>query len=313
MTPQPVIIDCDPGLDDAVNLLVAFASPNELDVLGVTVVAGNVGLDRTVLNARMVRELAGRPEIPVFAGCTRPLVRDPVEAASIHGETGMGGFSPLDPGQPVRNEHAIDYIARTLGERPEGTVSMVATGPLTNIAVALVKSPSIAGRIREIVLMGGARREGGNITPSAEFNFFADPHAAHVVFASGVPIVAMGLDVTHQVRTRPNRLSRLPPIATAAARQTEAMWQFSNTIQHDLNEQDGAPLHDPCTCAYLLSPRLFSGRDCHIDIVTDSGPALGHSAVDYWHRSGRRPNATWIDGVDADGVFDLIYQCLGRL
>lgn len=310
---RPIIIDCDPGLDDAVNLLLAFASPEELEVLGVTVVAGNVGLENTVENARMVRELAGRSEIPVFAGCDRPLVRESVYAADIHGETGMGGFEPIDPGAPAGEEHGADFIIHTLTERPEGGVTLVATGPLTNVALALRKAPHIAGRLERIVLMGGARAEGGNITPSAEFNVFADPHAADIVFACGAPIVAMGLDVTHQIRTTPDRLAPLEEIGTEAARRTAAMWRFSNGIGHDLNGHDGAPLHDPCTCAWLLAPELFSGRDCHIEVATQEGPAFGHTSIDYWNRGPKPANALWIDRADPDGVFAMIYERLARL
>ncbi|MEM9058796.1 MAG: nucleoside hydrolase, partial [Pseudomonadota bacterium] len=206
---RPIIIDCDPGQDDAVNLLMALAAPGALDVLGITAVAGNVPLALTERNARLLCGLAGRDDVPVFAGCERPLVRELVTAEHVHGDSGIDGVDLGAPAVPLQPAHATDFIVETLLSAPDASVTLVPTGPLTNIAHALIKAPAIAPKIREIVLMGGAMREGGNLSPSAEFNILVDPHAARVVFDCGRPLTVFGLDVTHQVPTTPERLRRI--------------------------------------------------------------------------------------------------------
>ena len=219
MPAKPIVIDCDPGQDDAVMLLLALASPEALDIRGVTAVAGNVPLALTARNARLICELAGRPEVEVYAGCPRPLVREPITAEAVHGATGIDGFDIHEPGRPLAAGHAVDFLVDTLMAAAEDSLTLVPTGPLTNVAMAMVKEPRVAPKIREIVLMGGAMREGGNTTPAAEFNVLVDPHAAHVVFRSGRPIVVMGLDVTHQALTpRRHGSRRSAPWATRRAR-----------------------------------------------------------------------------------------------
>ena len=205
MPARPVIIDCDPGQDDAVALLLALASPDQIEVRGVTAVAGNVPLARTALNARKLCTLAGRAEVPVFAGCPRPMLRRLHTSEHVHGKTGLDGAELPQPEAPLGDRHAVDFIIETLrgaAEAAEADVTLCALGPLTNLGVAMVMAPDILGGVAEIVLMGGAFGE-GNTTPAAEFNIFVDPHAAQVVFSSGVPITMMGLDVTHQALTTP--------------------------------------------------------------------------------------------------------------
>ena len=198
MTRRKIIIDTDPGQDDAVAILLAFACPEELDVLGITAVAGNVPLALTEKNARIICELAGKTDVPVFAGCDTPLKRKLVTAEHVHGKTGLDGPPLAEPRMPLQDAHAVDFIIETLRREPSGTVTLVPIGPLTNIATAFERAPDIVERVQEIVIMGGAYFEVGNITPAAEFNIYVDPEAADIVFKSGAPLVVMPLDVTHK-------------------------------------------------------------------------------------------------------------------
>jgi purine nucleosidase len=305
--PIPIIIDCDPGVDDIVALLLAFASP-ELDILGVTTVAGNVSAALTARNAAMVRQVARREAVPVVAGAARPLVRAPVEAGHFHGEHGTGALAPFEPAAPIESTPSEQAIVDIVMSRPAGSVTLVVTGPMTNVALAMQREPALAGRLRRIVAMGGARSEGGNITASAEFNIFADPHAAQQVFASGCPVVAFGLDATHQVRATEARIAAIEALGTPAAMMAAAMLRVSRGVERDLVGGDDAPLHDPCPIAWLLRPDLFELRPCRIEVETQSPLTLGHTAVEF--RSDR-PNARWAARADAQGVFDLLTGRLG--
>lgn len=309
---ERIIIDCDPGQDDAINLLLALSSPHELEVLGITTVAGNVPLQLTERNARMMCDIAGRKDVPVFAGCSHPMQRPLVTAENVHGRTGIDGVAVFEPAQPLESRHAVDFIVDTLLAAGDASVTLVPTGPLTNIATAMKKAPSIVAGIRRIVLMGGAMREGGNTTPSAEFNILVDPEAAEIVFACGRPIVAMGLDVTHQVLASAARIARIKALGNRAALATAGMLEFFSRHDSAKYGADGAPLHDPCTVAYLLEPELFQGKDCNIAIETQSPLTLGHTAVDFWNVSGRPKNAKWIHAVDADGFYELLTARLSR-
>jgi purine nucleosidase len=313
MTKRTIVIDCDPGTDDAINLLLAFASPDDFDIVGITTVAGNVGLGLTTRNARIIRELAGREEVPVYAGCPRPLLREPVAADEIHGATGMDGMTLFHPSHPIGAAHGADFIEGAAAAAGENGLTIVATGPLTNVAVAIVKSTLILPSIKEIVLMGGARREGGNITPTAEFNIFADPHAAHVVFTCGRPIVAIGLDATHQALATPERIAPLKALGTKPAEAVVGMLEFVGKVERKLRGLPGAPVHDPCTIAYLLRPDLFKGRSCRIDVETGSPLTLGATSVDLWGVTKRPPNALWLDEVDAEGLFALLAERIALL
>ena len=310
--PRPIIIDCDPGQDDAVALLLALSSPDELDVLGITTVAGNVPLDLTQRNARLIAGLTKRDDVPVHAGCSRPLVRKLVTAEEVHGKTGIDGVEIRDPGIPLQQQHAVDFIVTTLLAAADESVTLVPVGPLTNIAMAMIKEPAILGKIREIVLMGGALREGGNTSASAEFNVLVDPHAAHVVFDCWRPITVMGLDVTHQVLATPQRIEAIRALDNPVADATCAMLTFFSRFDSDKYGTAGAPLHDPCTVAYLLEPRLFDGKLCNVAVEIHSELTMGHTAVDVWGVSGRIKNATWMHSVDDDRFYALLTERLAR-
>lgn len=312
MTKRSIIIDCDPGQDDAIALLLAMSSPDELDVLGITAVAGNVPLELTERNARQLRDIGKRSDIPVFAGCSRPMQRDLVTAEHVHGVTGIDGIDIVEPELPLEDLHAVDFIVETLRAADDESVTLVPIGPLTNIGTAIQRDPTILSKVREIVIMGGAMREGGNLTPSAEFNIIVDPHAADIVFRCGRHITVMGLDVTHQVLASPQRIDRIRAVDNEAARATAGMLDFYNRYDSVKYGSLGAPLHDPCTIAYLLLPELFQGKQCNISIETQSELTMGHTAVDFWNITDRPKNATWMHGVDADGFYDLLVERLGR-
>ncbi|HEX5078882.1 MAG TPA: nucleoside hydrolase [Geminicoccaceae bacterium] len=310
MPPRPIIIDCDPGQDDALAILLALASPEELEVLAITAVAGNVPLALTEKNARKIVELAGR-RVPVHAGCDRPLRRDMVTAEYIHGRTGLDGAELPEPSLPLADAHAVDAIVVSLRARP-GAVTLCPLGPLTNIAMAIQKAPDIVGHIREIVLMGGAIGE-GNITPAAEFNIYADPHAAEIVFEAGVKLTMLGLDVTHQVLATPERVRAIAATDSRVSRAVGGLLEFYNIYDQTRRKRPGAPMHDPCVIAYLLRPELFAGRDCHVVVETKGRHTLGRTVVDWSGRGRGVPNATVIDRVDADGFFALLTERLARL
>ena len=310
---RPVIIDCDPGQDDAVNILLALAAPDELAVLGITAVAGNVPLEKTERNARILCEIAGKPDTKVFAGYAEPLERPLVTAEYVHGREGIDGAEVFEPTVPLQDQHAVDFIIDTLMAAEDDAITLVPTAPLTNIAAALLKQPKIGPKIHEIVLMGGAFREGGNVTPSAEFNVYVDPHAAKIVFECGRPIVAMPLDVTHQVLATPPRVKAIGELGTRVGKNVQGMLDFFN--RHDVEKYgvEGGPLHDPCTVAYLLKPELFEGKRVNVAVETESELTMGETVVDYWGVTDREPNAEWIHTADADGFFDLLTERLSRL
>ena len=313
MTPRKIIIDTDPGQDDAVAILVALASPEELDVLGITCVAGNVPLDLTSRNARIVCELAGKPDVKVFAGCDRPLGRDLVTAEHVHGKTGLDGPDLPEPTMPMAEGHAVDFIIDTLRDNAPGTVTLCPLGPLTNIATALQKAPDIADRIAKIVLMGGGYCEGGNITPTAEFNIYVDPQAADIVFKSGAPIVVMPLDVTHKALVTKARNDAFRALGTPVGIAVAEMTDFFERFDKEKYGSDGAPLHDPCVTAYLINPDLFKGRHINVEIETESELTMGMTVADWWGVTDRAPNATFMGDLDSDGFFALLTERLARL
>lgn len=309
---RKIILDCDPGQDDAVALLLAMASPEEFDILGITTVAGNVPLARTEINARMMCDLAGRKDMAVFAGCARPLQREPITAEAIHGDTGIDGMAVFEPETPLRKGHAVDFIVETLLAAADSSITLVPTGPLTNIATAIQREPTILPAVAEIVLMGGAMREGGNRSPSAEFNVLVDPHAADIVFQCGRPITAMGLDVTHQVLSTRERVERIAALDSPVAAAVAGMLSFFHRHDTKKYQSQGTPLHDPCTVAFLLQPDLFVSKACNISVETESELTMGHTAVDFWHVTERPINANWVYAVDADGFYDLLTTRLAR-
>ncbi len=313
MTPRKIIIDTDPGQDDAVAILLALASPEDIDVLGITCVAGNVPLELTVRNARIVCELAGKTDVKIFAGCDRPLGRALVTAEHVHGKTGLDGPVLPEPTMPIAEGHAVDFIIDMLREHAPGTVTLCPLGPLTNIATALQKAPDIAGRIAKIVLMGGGYFEGGNITPAAEFNIYVDPQAADIVFKSGAPIVVMPLDVTHKALVTTARNDAFRNIGSAVGIAVAEMTEFFERFDKEKYGSEGAPLHDPCVTAYLIRPDLFKGRHINVEIETESELTMGMTVADWWGVTDRAPNATFMGDLDADGFFTLLTERLARL
>ena len=312
MAPRPIIIDCDPGQDDAVALFLALSSPDELDVLGITAVAGNVPLTLTQRNIRMMCDIAGRKDMLVFAGHDKPIVRDAITAEYIHGDTGIDGVEVFEPETPLQEQHAVDYIVESLLSSPVSSVTLVPTGPLSNIAAAIDREPAILEHVKELVIMGGAMREGGNRSPSAEFNVLADPHAAALVFNCGRPITAMGLDVTHQVLSTRERVADISALNNPVAEATAGMLSFFHRYDTKKYGSDGAPLHDPCTIAWLLKPDLFETKLCNLSVETDSELTMGHTAVDFWHVTNRPHNVSWTHAVDAIGFYKLLTSRLAR-
>lgn len=313
MAPRSLIIDTDPGQDDAVALMLALGNPDRFDLLGIVAVAGNVGLAKTTTNALKLLELVGRTDVPVFAGASAPLMVQLETAEYVHGETGLNGWSFPDPAARIRPEFGPDWIVETVMSRPDKSVTLCALGPLTNVALAIAKEPAVATRLEKIVLMGGANIEGGNSTPAAEFNIWVDPHAAARVFASGADIVAMSLDVTHQALIRKAWLAELAGLHRKAAEAFVGLLSFYERYDEEKYGSDGGPLHDPTTIAYLLKPELFESKFVNVEIETTPGLCFGQTVVDRWAVTGRKKNATWITKIDADGFFELILEAFRRL
>jgi len=304
-----IIIDCDPGQDDAVALMLALASP-EIEVLGVTAVAGNVPLELTAANARRILEFARRPDVPVFAGCAAPLRRALRVATDIHGDSGLDGLDLPPPRLALQPQHAVDFIIETCRRR-DG-VTLCTLGPLTNIATALARAPDIARRVARIVAMGGARRT-GNITPVAEFNIHVDPDAAAAVFACGAPVVLIGLDLTHQVLVTPARLAALRGEGGRAGAAAASLCDFPQRYRPERYGGPGLPLHDPCVIAYVLRRELFGGRSCAVAVETESELTLGQTVIDWWGKTGRPANALVLEEIEVGGFFALLVERLARL
>lgn len=307
---QKIIIDTDPGQDDAVAILLALGSP-ELEVLGITAVAGNVPLALTQRNARIICELAGRDDIPVFAGADKPMQRKLITAEYVHGKTGLNGPELWEPEMPLQDMYAVDFIIKTLREQED--VVLCVLGPLTNIALALTQAPDIAVRIKEIVLMGGGCFEGGNVTPAAEFNIYVDPEAAEIVFKSGVDIVVMPLDLTHTaLATRP-RVKAFADLGNRTGTFTAQMLDFFERFDMEKYGSLGGPLHDPNVVAYLIRPEIYKGRLVNVEIEVKSELTMGMTVVDWWRVTDRKPNATYMRYVDDDAFFDLLVERLAKL
>jgi purine nucleosidase len=307
-----IIIDTDPGLDDAVAILFALASPEELEVLGLVAVAGNLPLAQTERNARRICALAGRLELPVYAGCARPLMHPLVTADNIHNDPRLAAVLP-EPGMPLQAQHGVDFLIETLRSAEAGAITLCALGPLTNIAMALVKAPEVAGGIRELAVMGGACFELGNVTPAAEFNIHVDPHAAAIVVDSGIPITMIPLDVSHQLTTTEPRLAAfraLPNRCGTAVGELLAAFEKNRRAKFGLRAK---ALHDPAVVGYLLRPDLYEGREVNVTVETQSRLTVGMTVVDWWGVTGRKPNVRFMNTVDADGFYDLLTERLARL
>ena len=306
-----MIIDCDPGQDDALMLFLALNAP-EFDIRGIVAVAGNVPLELTRRNLLMLVQIAGRGDIPLYSGCERPMVGELVTAEYVHGKSGINGMELFEPELKLQPMHGVDFIVEILRQADADGVTIVATGPLTNIAMALVKAPDIAEKIHQIVIMGGASFAAGNTTPSAEFNIYVDPHACDIVLKCGRPIVMFGLDVTHKVVTSPARVATLRALGNPVSEAAAKMLDFYGKHDSDKYDAVGAPLHDPCTIAWLLKPDLFELKACHVAVETSSALTWGHTAVDYWRVTKNEPNTKWAHNVDADGFFDLLTERLAK-
>ena len=310
---QKIIIDTDPGQDDAVAILLALASPDEIEVLGITAVAGNVPLSLTEKNARIVCELAGRPDIPVYAGCDRPLKRKLVTAEHVHGKTGLDGPELPEPKIKLQEKHGVDFIIDTILQEPENSISLCPLGPLTNIASAILKQPKIVSRIKKIVLMGGAYFEVGNITPAAEFNIFVDPDAAKIVFEAGIDMVVMPLDVTHKALVTEKRNEAFRQLKSPVGVAVAEMTDFFERFDKEKYGSSGAPLHDPCVTAYLINPKIFSGKKINVEIETKSELTLGMTVADWWGVTDRKANTFFVGDLDSDKFFSLLTERLERL
>ena len=310
---RSIIIDTDPGQDDAVAILFALGASDRLDLRAITAVAGNVPLSLTAKNARIVLEWVNRTDVPVYAGCPRPLVRELVTAEHVHGETGLAGVPLEEPKVALANGHAVDFLIKTLRSASPTSITLCLLGPMTNLAVALVQDPAIRHGIKEVVLMGGGSQVRGNVTPAAEFNIYADPEAATVVFASGIPLVVLPLDVTHQVLSTKERVSRLENLGNRAGSLVAAILRSHGLIESRVFESDGGPLHDPTVIAYLLEPRLFAGRNVNVAVETRGEFTRGETVVD-WRGVNRQPaNALWLNEVDSDGFYQLLTETVKRL
>ncbi len=289
-------------------LFLAFAAP-ELELLAVCTVGGNVPAHLTQRNARIVRQIAGREDVPVYGGAERPLKRPPAGAGDFHGAEGLGDLAPFEPTGIIGDGPAANAIVDLVMKRPAGSVAVAVLGPMTNLALAMKRERRLAEHLGPVVVMGGARSEGGNITASAEFNIWADPDAAAVVFASGCDVVVFGLDATHQVRATEPRIRAIEALRSEPARATAALLRFSQRVEREANGAEAPPLHDPCPVAWLLKPELFSLKLCRIEVETASELTRGHTAVEF-----RVDPATarhrWATAADGQGVFDLLTDTL---
>lgn len=304
----PIIIDCDPGHDDAIALILALASP-KLNVLAVTTSAGNQTPDKTLRNALRILTLLGRHDIPVAGGAPKPLLRELIIADNVHGESGLDGPTLPEPGFAPQALTAVELMAKTLRASTE-PVTLVPTGPLTNIALLLSAHPELKAKIARIVLMGGSAGP-RNWTPAAEFNIYVDPEAAEMVFSAGVPITMCGLDVTHAAQVMDEDIERIRTITNPIARTVAELLDFFMIYHRDPKWGFvGAPLHDPCTIAWLLRPELFTGIECHVSVETQGQYTVGMTVVDRYRLSPHKPNATVLLGVERQGFIDLLVEQL---
>ena len=313
MKPKDIIIDCDPGQDDAIMLLLAFSAPEIINILGITTVAGNVPLEKTQRNARIISELAGKESVKIFAGCNKPIERELVTAEYVHGLEGIDGAPIFEPKLKLQKQDAVDFIIETLISSEDNSITLVPTGPLTNIAKAINKNPNILKKIYEIVIMGGAMREGGNTTPSAEFNIYVDPEAAEIVFNCGKPLVVMPLDVTHKVITDSETTNQIERLGNKSGKLISSMLKFYNRFDEEKYGTDGGPLHDPCTIAYLLDKNIFTGKKVNVSIETKSELTLGCTSVDFWNVTKKQKNCFWIYDVNIKKFFELLLKQIAKL
>ena len=310
---RKLIILTDPGQDQAAAVLMALGARDDFEVLGLVATAGNIGLDHTVRNCLKLLELAQRTDIPVFAGCPRPIRRALVTAAHVHGPTGLDGPALPEPATRPAAKHGVDFIIDTLRAATPGEITICSLSPLTNLAMALIQAPDIARGIAEVVAMAGAYFEVGNITPSAEFNVYVDPDAADIVFRSGLALTLLPLDVTHQMLSTPSRLEAMRDLGNACGGATAEMLAFSEAFDLKKYGKAGAPLHGPCVPAYMMRPGLFSGRQINVTVETGSELTLGMTVADWWGITDRPKNAFFVRDGDPEGFYALLNACLARL
>ena len=310
---RKLIILTDPGQDQAAAILMILGAPEKFEVLGLVATAGNIGLDHTLTNCLKLLELAQRPDIPVFAGAPRPILRQLVTAVHVHGPTGLDGPDLPQPAIRPAATGGVSFIVDTLRDAQPGTITICSLSPLTNLALAMVEAPDIVPKIAEIVAMAGAYFEVGNITPSAEFNVHVDPEAARIVLESGAPITLLPLDVTHQMRTTPQRLAEMRALGNRCGVATADMLAFSEKFDLEKYRWEGAPLHGPCVPAFMLAPEMFEGRRVNVAVETAGQLTLGMTVVDWWGITDRPKNAFYVRNGDATAYYALLNACLARL
>lgn len=306
----PIIFDCDPGNDDALALLIAMAAPEAFNLLGITTVAGNVSVDKTSMNALKICELAGRTDIPVYAGSVHPMVGE-VAFDDAHGASGIDGAVLPDPKMPLQDAHAVDFIIDTILSHKQ-PVTMLLTGPLTNVAAAITKDPAILKNIAEFVIMGGSMTS-SNITPAAEFNFYCDPYSAKAVLECGIKTTLMTLDVTHQLIITPSRIKSLRSIGNNQADQIANMMEATQNYDIENFGLEGRAIHDACVPIYILHPELFKVKPAHIHIETAIGERFGHSNISLYPR--HLPKHPWLyvsTDVDAESAFNKLIGWLKK-
>lgn len=309
---RKLIILTDPGQDQAAAILMILGQRQAFDVLGLVATAGNINLDHTVTNCLKLMELAGRPDIPVFAGCPHPIIRPLVMAEHVHGPTGLDGPGLPPPSTKAREKHGVDFIIDTVRAHP-GEITICSLSPVTNLAMALRKAPDIAGKIREVVAMLGAYFEVGNITPTAEFNCYVDPEAADIVLKAGIKTTLLPLDVTHRMRSTRARLDAMRALANRCGVATAEMLEFSEAFDLEKYGWEGAPLHGPCVPAFMLAPEMFSGRQINVSVELNGTLTAGMTVADWWQITDRPKNVFYVRDGDPVAYYDLLLQSLGNL
>ncbi|OOG69763.1 nucleoside hydrolase [Sinorhizobium sp. A49] len=309
---RKLIILTDPGQDQAAAILMILGQRQAFEVLGMVATAGNINLDHTVANCLRLMELAGRPEIPVFAGCPHPIIRPLVMAEHVHGPTGLDGPNLPQPSIGPQEKHGVDFIIDTVRAYP-GEITLCSLSPVTNLAMALRKAPDIAGKIHEVVAMLGAYFEVGNITPTAEFNCYVDPEAADIVLNAGIRTTLLPLDVTHKMRSTPERLGAMRALGNRCGVATAEMLEFSETFDLKKYGWDGAPLHGPCVPAFMLAPEMFSGRQINVSVELNGALTSGMTVADWWQITDRPKNVFYVTDGDPVAYYDLLLKSLENL
>lgn len=314
MTIKKIILDCDPGHDDAVAIMLAAAS-DKIKILGITCVAGNTTLENTKSNSLKICSLIGKTDLKIYSGAEKPLKYDLVTAAHVHGKSGLdieGSPIKIAENYELQDQHAVDFIIQTCHDFKD-QIYLCPTGPLTNIAMSLQKDPSIIKKIKEIVFMGGAAMTLGNITPAAEFNIYVDPHAASIVLNSGIPLVMLGLDVTHKVNVNDQIINEIQQNNNQSSNFFADLMKFYSKFHRKLYQTDKTPLHDPCVIAYLIDPLIFEGKLVNVQVEENSNLTRGETVVDWFGVTGQPTNCNVITEVNHNKFFSLLKKELKNL